>query len=128
MLKQEASQQNLSSSGSSSSDDSQDLIRSIDSDELDDNYNFICLLKEIEKNDESDEDNSNKNVDEAKKKSSIQKKEIDAIDVEEQQTKLLLRQKKFNVAFEQTLINFQINIDFLNKQVEQIEKIVDATD
>ena len=40
--------------------------------------------------------------------------DIDKINLKESETHLIDRQKKFNVSFDETLINFSMNIDFLN--------------
>ena len=53
------------------------------------------------------------------------KKELTAnVSVDEAQQKYFDRKKKFDQQFENTLMNFTINMDFLNRQSEQVSDLV----
>ena len=53
------------------------------------------------------------------------KKELTAnVSVDEAQKKYFDRKKKFDKQFENTLMNFTINMDFLNRQSEQVSDLV----
>ena len=101
---------------SAGSSESEQLdIQSIDSDELEDDYQYAMQMKQAQNFESVDEDGHDVRQLKKNSKQRLIEADIDKINLDESEVQLIDKQRKFNQKFDSTYDMFSINIDFLNQ-------------